>query len=584
MVWEGCLCLSLVVFILTVSIMIFVRNSRRRVQSFRIFIGGVFLSSVILFMPIYLEIFQGEGLHGLKALLVSVHHTFRLFVVDGEFTFVIDNTKSLNGWLDFAYSLLLAVFHVLAPILTFGFVLSFFKNLSTYVTYLLHYFSNVYIFSELNAKSLELAKSLKKNDKRRFIIFTEVFDKNDEVSFELIEEAQTVGNVAFKKDVTTINFSVHSKRRKLVFFHIGEDEAENVKQALTLIKRHQKRDNTEIYIFAENLESEMVLGATEYGRVKVRRVNETRFLINRFLYDEGIEIFRNAKQSESGEKQIKAIVVGLGPHGTEMTRALPWFCQMDGYQIRIWAFDEDEKSKERFRRLCPELMDDKHNGDFTTEGEAHYEINIHAGVDVWSEAFLKELEQIEGITYIFVALGEDEKNIRMAAEIRSRFEKTEQHPQIVAIAYDVEKQALGRIKNHSGQEYDIHFIGDIQSSYSEEVILESDVEEVALARHLKWGKEDDFWRYEYNYRSSIASAIHRKMKIECGIPGANQKPEEREEQAKQNLRVLEHQRWNAYMRSEGFTFAEKRNNLAKTHHCLIPFEDLTLEEKVKDDD
>ena len=38
------------------------------------------------------------------------------------------------------------------------------------------------------------------------------------------------------------------------------------------------------------------------------------------------------------------------------------------------------------------------------------------------------------------------------------------------------------------------------------------------------------------------------------------------------------------MRSEGYVFAPKRNDLAKTHPCLIEFDKLTLEEQEKDDD
>ena len=61
--------------------------------------------------------------------------------------------------------------------------------------------------------------------------------------------------------------------------------------------------------------------------------------------------------------------------------------------------------------------------------------------------------------------------------------------------------------------YEIEFVGDIKTSYSREVILNSEVESKALERHLQWGKEESFWAYEYNNRSSIASAIHQKMKI-----------------------------------------------------------------------
>jgi len=59
---------------------------------------------------------------------------------------------------------------------------------------------------------------------------------------------------------------------------------------------------------------------------------------------------------------------------------------------------------------------------------------------------------------------------------------------------------------------------------------------------------------------------------------------DRTEEELWNLRRLEHRRWNAYMRSEGYTYAPVRNDLAKVHHCLVPFDDLPLKEQVKDDD
>ena len=104
-----------------------------------------------------------------------------------------------------------------------------------------------------------------------------------------------------------------------------------------------------------------------------------------------------------------------------------------------------------------------------------------------------------------------------------------------------------------------------------------------------WGEEREVWQYDYNLKSSMASTIHRKMKILCGIPGIEKKPAERTEQELWPIRVLEHSRWNAYMRSEGYVYSgstEKstRNDLAKMHHCLVPFYELPLKEQEKDDD
>ncbi|MBQ7793788.1 MAG: hypothetical protein IJ366_04635 [Clostridia bacterium] len=101
---------------------------------------------------------------------------------------------------------------------------------------------------------------------------------------------------------------------------------------------------------------------------------------------------------------------------------------------------------------------------------------------------------------------------------------------------------------------------------------------------MKWGNEEDFWRFEYNSKSSIASAIHRRAKIECNIPGADVEVSQRTEEEKYNLRRLEHRRWNAYIRSEGYTYGEIRNDLAKTHNCLVPFDELPPHEQEKDDD
>ena len=151
-------------------------------------------------------------------------------------------------------------------------------------------------------------------------------------------------------------------------------------------------------------------------------------------------------------------------------------------------------------------------------------------------------------------------------------------------------EALKGVTNFRGEKYDIDFIGDNKSSYSEKVILGTDLENKALARHLKYGDEASFWQYSYNYRSSVASAIHYEMKKLCKIPGIELTPDQRNETDKINIRILEHRRWNAYTRSEGYIWggsidkALGRNDLAKKHNNLVPFGDLPIEIQEYDDD
>jgi len=475
--------------------------------------------------------------------------------------------------------------HLIAPILTFGFILSFFKTIFAYLNYGIHFFAETYIFTQLNKNSLELAKSLKKNCKRRMIVFADISEQVEEEQAELLEEARKIGAVCLKKNISLYNFSFHYIKSRIVFLALNEDENESIEQALSVMEKYGNRKNTELYVFASSVESELIFSSMKESHIKVRRVKEEQVFVNHLLYEEGIKIFESAVAYDENTKLISAIVIGLGEYGSQIAKALPWFCQMDGYRTEIHLFDSDEMAADRYACSCPELLDEKHNGDFETDGEAHYQITIHRGIDIDSCEFREILDRISKVSYVFVALGEDKKNIRIASELRTYFEKRSLRPIIDAVVFDPNKvNALQGLRNYSGQDYQIHFVADREEVFSEKTIMYSELEAVALERHLKWGTEDEFWRFEYNYRSSVASAIHRKMKILCGIPGIEKKKEERTEEEVWSLRKLEHSRWNAYMRTQGFTWAEKRNNLAKTHHCLVPFDKLSLKDQEKDDD
>lgn len=471
--------------------------------------------------------------------------------------------------------------------MTFGFLISFFKNLSAYLRYIGCFFNEIYIFSELNEKSLALGADIKHYHRTAKIVFTDVFENNDEVTYELIERARELNVICFQKDILAINFKLHYVKSPITFFTIGEDETENIEQSSRLIKDYRDRENASLFVFSTRIESELLLTKADKGKMKVRRVNEVRALINRILYEDGNKIFEHAIQVSDQEKKISAVIIGMGQHGTEMLKALTWFCQMDGYRVQIDAFNLDPLAGDRFEASAPELMSDKYNG-VSIPGEAEYTIHIHPGLDVTTKSFADKLTNLTQTTYVLVSLGNDEMNIRTAIEMRMLFERMGIKPVIQAIMYSTdERKALMGITNYRGQSYDIDFIGDIKSSYSENVIINSELEYEALKRHLKWGQEDEFWRYEYNYKSSVASAIHMKARIICDIPGAAKSECELTPAERKAIETLEHRRWNAYMRSEGYVYSgshdkSSRNDLAKMHHDLVDYSSLDESEKRKD--
>lgn len=644
--------------------------------------AGIALAGLVMFFPITYGTFvhvESPLSRAFQTLLLSIHSTIRLFVVDGDFGDVLEGTLGLSYAFRIAYSVLALLLYVLAPVMTFSVALSFFASLSSFWRYRFAYHSNAYIFSEINEKSLALAQDLKRQDPKCAIVFTDVYEQNDEESHERLEQAKLLGAILFKNDVTVVNLHRHSPKTLLYFFLIGENEAENINQALILASKPTKEkgklggydyrrdkkhtdedanndhsDRTRIYLFSTSESSEQQLSTLKPRHLRVRRINDVQSLVFRELYDHGDILFRGCVAKEENEgslretsvlptvpvcnavtgemedgKLISAVIVGMGLHGTEMVKGLSWFCQMPGYRLEINAYDKSRHADEHFRTHCPELMQEgtpengvypdkmdlnadprkkRYNGDFTTIGEAHYSINIHNGVDVDSYDFELELNKLEHITYVLVALGDDDLNIRIAAKMRMLLRRRGMMPVIQAIVYNTQKQAiLGEsITNYANINYDLQLIGDLASNYSLSCILSPKLEEKALDRHLSYtrlyfGENDteeskkkqldeatrDFYAYDYNYRSSTASVIHRKYKILCGVSGAELHKDDRTEEQAVLIRHLEHQRWNAFVRSDGFVLPLPglgRDKLAKTHHLLVPFHALSYEEQIKDDD
>ncbi len=596
MSWIICFILS-VVFMLISIIMSIVASSGKKLQGsggklitpVNVLFIGLIIASFFMFVPVYIFEYTLNGFHIIEAVFLAIHNMIRLFFVDGDLGFIKDNIENNSfGHIYFIYASLLFIGSSIA---TVGFILSFFQSITSRFKLRFSQKDKVFLFSALNENSMILAKDIASQEDNSLIVFFDVYEAsdNDDPADVLIAEAQRFGFICFKNDILNFNFAKLRLRKTLHVFIISADESDNTYKALKLFQIYKERDNTSFYVFASQIESEVLLAKADSGKILLRRINDIRSFIYYELYNNGVNLFRNAV-AVGKEKVISVVIIGLGAYGTEMLKALTWFCQMDGYHVQINAFDEDENAADHFRALCPELMDSAHNGNFSDNGEAQYVINIHSGTKFDTLFFYQALRDIKQISYVFVALENDMDNIRTATNLRMVFERMGIHPTIQSIIKSTaKKEALEHAANYSNQPYDVQYIGDTESLYTKNVIINSDLENEALQRHLRWGQEDDFWRFDYNHNSSMASALHLRVKKLLDIPGIKLSPDQRTERDKLMLRKLEHRRWNAYMRSEGYVYSgsldkSSRNNLGKMHHCLVTFDLLSDKEKQKDDD
>ena len=411
------------------------RKDRQKVKILNFLLVGTFLANLVMFFSIHIVDAEGAFRGFFRSGLLAVFHSMQVFTIGCDFSVIKDGIMPCPDGLKTWYLLWASALYVLAPVFTFGFVLSLFKNLTAYLKYICAFFKDAYVFSQLNEKSMALARDLKEKHEHAVIVFTDVYQEAQDGMSELLEAAEQIGAICFEKDITIVDFKKHSRRKSISFFAIGNEESDNLDQALTLIELYKTREDTHVYIFSTKLESELLLTSVDKGLVKVRRIHEVQSLVNRLLYENGSVLFESARKISDESKKISAVVVGMGCHGTEMVKALTWFGQMDGYKLEIHAFDKDPLACEKFTALAPELMSSKYNGVFV-DGEAQYKINIHAGVDVDSVTFANKIAEIRDTTYVVVALGNDDVNISTAVTLRMYFERMRIHPVIYAIVYN----------------------------------------------------------------------------------------------------------------------------------------------------
>lgn len=564
---------------------------------------GVFVSGFCIFFPIYWGQFDGDYVRIIKAILLSIHNTIRLFIVDCDFEIIFGGTEPItNAFVKSLYHGTAAVTFVSAPIMTFTFVLSLFKDLIFKMKFKSPFRKKYYIFNQLNEKSIVLAEDIRKKlGHKATIVFTDVRDENDDELNDVVERAKIIYALLFKKDVTSLKLPKNNGKEYCVFF-MGNDDDNNIEAYNSLYKDYRDHDNLELYLFSQSTSSALTFNRPldlddkeKPRKVYSFRIDTDSFLVSNYLWNYGQEIFQNAYvDPKTKKKTISIVIVGLGRYGKILLKNLVWYCQMPGYYLKINVLDGSEDASERFALECPELMDKKHNKK-KIKGDAQYDITIHDGVYTGTNEYTKIIKSIKDVSYIFVSLGTDELNLSTCLDLRTLMEDLGRKPLIKTYRPDCDKETtFETATNYKGQRYNITFIGDYRSSYSYDTVINNAFEQAGLETNRGYNAgyctpeeaDKSFWFYEYNYSSSCATAIHNKAKEDVGI-NLNRAPSELTEKEKYDLMELEHKRWNAYMRSQGYVWGGGytkafRNDLAKKHHNLVPFDKLSDDDKYKD--
>jgi len=268
--------------------------------------------------------------------------------------------------------------------------------------------------------------------------------------------------------------------------------------------------------------------------------------------------------------------------------------------------DDFAKIRQELLAQCPELE--------------NYAIDFE-DVEVQSVAFETLVKDYTDTTFACVATGSDELNISVAERLYGIFRR-QYTGYIPPIFTRVRKNITSRNFDKKGNflsDRNICIFGTAETVFAENTLFNTRLENLAFAVHLcyNWALDKpkdsyeyqkakhDFYTSEYSRRSSMAVALHIPAKLHsCGIDMADGGFPDPEEIAKfaeiltdqkqvDRLAENEHNRWNAFVRSEGFRTTDfetvkkyapytrtHKDEAAKLHPCIVSWEELDdLQEK-----
>lgn len=249
---------------------------------------------------------------------LSFYHTLKAFGADDNFLVGINYIEKLLGdsVLKNGYRIYAVILGFIAPITSFT---VFFEILANFFPKFrlwgLRYFppKKKYYFSELNERSIALAKSILDTEKWKVsIIFTDVYaNKVQESTTELLAEAKRVGAVCVRDDITHIQKRGFGERK---YFLIDDNEIKNLQTLTNLTDKfnYKSLKKSEVYLFCQDYiytDVEKEVCEVLQGKYKIRKwiIDKYYNFLKKLLEKHYITHDKEFSKTKKDQKRYKTI-------------------------------------------------------------------------------------------------------------------------------------------------------------------------------------------------------------------------------------------------------------------------------------
>lgn len=563
--WITCMLLGAAMMVVSLRVYF---NRKQDIFRAVLALGCLLIATFVLYIPPFVATYGvmlgaiGDVLQVLRAISLDADMTMFYGVI-------MDSPP--NEFLGGVYILLIGTLHVALPAV----------SALTAVTVLLRCFSaiqlfmannrrrTVFVFSEINERALQLAKSL--GDMNCDIIFAS--SNPEDITVELGSRHKPI----FKEEsVSELNIKTRWGK-DLYFFCISEDENLSLSHMLQLIEKFsqvEEEDQAQIHIyqFSRDEDFSIYVDSTDKGLLDVHCINEYETLAYNLLDQYSLV--------KTAGKNVHVLLHGLSDMNVVALRAIAWCGQLSGIPLRISVVGVDiqEKQKE-LERLYPGLFEDRYDiRFFSCKNKIEVEKTIGS--------------QCADANYIVVSEATDNDTMELGISLRRLFYKLDPEfaacPPIFCYVQEVSKAHL--LKNLTTAEsnpkrkmsYDLTPFGSLDEVFTYERLVNSPLEKLSKNVHLAYEEifsdgqidvKEALKRYnlfEVNKRSNRANALHIRYKLNMlGLDytedGNAQEVSLSEQCTKEDLAKMaycEHSRWMAFLEAEGWSVAEREDALA----------------------
>lgn len=605
MIWFICLFLVVLILVRTAYLL---SKRNEKFKSVKVFFY-IILSAFLIYFPVFCKELSLAG-----AVVGDIINTMQMVTLDASFmdSYSVIYESIKISIIANAYILILGLLHILVPVSA---IVTAYDCIVNFLSYLRVDIINlkskdVYVFSDMNNSSIKLALDI-----------SEKMNHNVEFVFaNCVEDKKIRANLSDKLNYYTVTSdridSIYVKLKKskqAYFFNLSDNSDDNINNTLRLVEKYGNLPMDEqklihIYLFSDEKETETIVDSMNKSVLDIKYFDIARVSVYK-LFDE------YPLYNAINDGCISLLICGMDNIGEETLKAALWLGQLANVKLKINVIDSKAIDKKNELKLnYPEIFCDDYLVNF-------YQANTN------DCSFISILKKYCYDTSYVVVCGEnndennDENNIGISLYLRRFFLKqnlvAKQFPIIATYISNCEKVDVVKnlktpeLKEEKRISYEIVPFGGANSIYSYDSVMNNPIEKLSINVHLAYEEifsgtdKIDYMKalqnynaFEVNKKSNRANAMHIRYKL--WMLGLDYTDDQNAEEVDLNeylnektideLMIAEHDRWMAFLRTEGWEtasledvehykkggFSNGKHNCSflKMHPYICPFNEL----------